>query len=58
MGGAATFDGRRFINKHYNQPKVGVGGGGVIVMICEQDGTCGGDFFLSFGVANGAKQKS
>ena len=49
MGGASTLGGRRFVNRHNNQPKIGCdGGGGALLMRHDQGGTRGVDFFLSF----------
>jgi hypothetical protein len=51
-------DGRHFVNRHNNQPKVSCsGGGGVMVMRCDWSGMHGEELFLLFGVANGATKK-
>jgi hypothetical protein len=58
MGGASVLGGRRFFNRHNNQPKFGCGGGGgALVMRRDRGGTRGEDFFLSFWAANGATKK-
>ena len=30
MGRALTLGGRHFVNRHYNQPKIGCDGGGIV----------------------------
>jgi hypothetical protein len=57
MGGAVTLVGRRFVNRHNNQPKVGCSGGGGISDETRPSGTCGEDFFCRLGVAYGATKK-
>jgi hypothetical protein len=47
-GGASTLGGRRFVNKHNNQPKIGCDGGEALLMRRDRGGTRGVDFFLSF----------
>jgi hypothetical protein len=48
MGGAATLDGRRFVNRRINQPKIGCYGGGALLMRRDRGGTRGVDYFLPF----------
>ena len=48
MGGASTLGGRRFVNKHNNQLKIGCDGGEALLMRRGRGGTRGVDFFLSF----------
>ena len=57
MGGASTLDGRRFVNRRINQPKIGCYGGGALLMRRDRGGTRGENYFLSFWAANGATKE-
>ena len=57
MGGAATLDGRRFVNRHINQPKIDCNGGGALLMGRDRGGMRGVDYFLLFWAGEWGNQR-